>query len=88
MVIAGVGLTNTLGWLQSKNPIIPRKVGASVIISTVAAFGIIMPVVQGIMENVSADDYTQLTAVVIGILSLVGIDTLTKNVGHAIKNKK
>ncbi|KKL60187.1 hypothetical protein LCGC14_2207830 [marine sediment metagenome] len=90
MVIAGVGITNTLGWLQSSNPINPRKIGASVIISTVVAFAIIMPVVQGMLKNVGADEYTQLMAIVIGVgvLSLVGADTLIKNVGHAIKNKK
>jgi len=85
MVIAGVGITNTLGWLQSSNPINPRKIAASVIISAVAAFAIIMPVVQGVLENIGADEYTQFMAIVIGILSLVGADTLIKNVGHTIK---
>lgn len=88
MVIAGVGITNTLGWLQSKDPINPRKIGASVLISAVAAFAIIMPAVKGVLENVGADEYTQFMAIVIGVLSLVGVDTLIKNIGHAIKTKK
>lgn len=88
MVIAGVGITNTLGWLQSKDPINPRKIGASVLISAVAAFAIIMPAVQGVLDNVGADEYTQFMAIVIGVLSLVGVDTLIKNIGHAIKTKK
>ena len=85
MIIGGVGINNALGWLQSKDPVNPRKIAASIIIGAIAGFGIIMPVVQGLIESIPTDEYIQFTAIVVGILSLVGVDTLTKNVGASIR---
>ena len=85
MVIASVGITNTLGWLKSKGPVQPKRIAASAIIGCIAGFSIIMPTISALLQNPSTDEYSQFTAIVIGILGLVGADTLIKNVGNSIR---
>lgn len=83
IIIAGVGLHTTLGWLQSSLPPNARKVAASVIIGCFASFGIVTPVIHELLIA-STSSYIQFVAIITAIATIAGIDQLVKNAGSAI----
>ena len=86
IVIVGVGLNNTLGWIQSTNPPDPRKIAASVIIGAFASFAIVTPVIEQ-LASTSGTEYVQFVSIIAAIATIAGIDQLTKNTGNAILAK-
>jgi len=86
LVIAGVGLHCTLGWLQSTHPPNPKKIAASVIIGAFAAFGIVTPVIHQLSIN-PGTEYVQFATIIGAIAAIAGIDKLVKNAGNAIITK-
>jgi len=86
IVIAGVGIHNTLGWLKSKDPVKPRKIVASVIIGAITSFAIVTPIIQQLATN-PGTEYLQFVTVLGAIAMIAGIDQLTKNIGGTILAK-
>ena len=86
IVIAGVGIHNVLGWIQSSNPPNPKKIAASVIIGAFTSFGIVTPIIEQLSTN-PGTEYIQFVTIIAAIATVAGIDQLVKNVGGAITLK-
>jgi len=82
----GVGVQVGLGFLQSTTAFDPKKLIASAIISVFAAFGIVIPVLTALPEDI--DQLTQLSVFIGTIAAIAGIDQLVKNTGASILKKK
>jgi len=87
IVIAGVGIHNVLGWLQSTGPVIPKKIAASVIIGAFTSFVIVTPIIEQLAES-PGTEYVQFVTIIAAIATIAGIDALVKNTGNAILSKK
>jgi len=86
IVIAGVGIHNTLGWIKSIDPPNPKKIAASVIIGTITSFGVVTPIIQHIAST-SASEYVQFVSILGAIATIAGADQLVKNAGGAVASK-
>jgi len=86
IVIAGVGIQNTLGWIKSKDPPNPKKIAASVIIGAFASFAIVTPIIQQLSTN-PGTEYIQFVTIIAAIATIAGIDQIVKNAGGAIVQK-
>ncbi len=86
IVIAGVGIHNTLGWIKSINPPNPKKIAASVIIGALTSFGIVTPIIQQLSTN-PGTEYVQFVSILGAIATVAGIDQLVKNAGGAVISK-
>ena len=86
IVIAGVGIQNTLGWIKSTNPPNPKKIAASVIIGVFTSFGIVTPIIQQLSTN-PGTEYIQFVTIIAAIATVAGIDQLVKNAGGAVISK-
>jgi hypothetical protein len=87
IVIAGVGIHNVLGWIQSTSPIVPKKIASSVIIGAFTSFAIVTPVIQQLATS-PGTEYVQFVSIIGAIATIAGIDALVKNTGNAILSKK
>lgn len=83
LVVAGVGLHTTLGWLQSINPPNPKKIAASVIIGIITSFGIVTPIVHQLSVN-PGSEYVEFVTIIGAVATIAGLDQLVKNAGNAI----
>jgi hypothetical protein len=83
IVIAGVGLHSTLGWIKSTKPPNPKKIAASVIIGAFTSFGVVTPIIQHIAST-SASEYIQIVSILAAIATIAGADQLVKNAGGAV----
>ena len=79
--IAGVGISNVLGWLKGKEPFNPRQVAASAIIAIIVSFQIVATTVQAIPDGAEPLTVAMIIFGVVG--SVAGIDSMAKSGGKA-----
>lgn len=86
IVIVGVGLHNTLGWIKSSTPPNPKKIAGSIIIGAFSSFAIVTPIIEQLTTN-PGTEYVQFVSILAAIATVAGIDQLAKNAGSAIVAK-
>ena len=87
IAIAGIGLTNVVGWLKSGETFNPRNVATSVLIGFPASILFVATELQA-MSAVDAAGLTGLI-IIVGLLAQVaGFDTLVKAVPKIAAKRK